>query len=150
MASEICGQRPCPTIPLNPATATWERLEDIRLQKLGLSNKFSRHFNVLRQSYNTNPSMAMKEDRVALGGLSREYTMNVVNATYGSQPQIPGPQRSKTTLEGKKANSIAPFATVGKPTCGYFFSRETDNRKIKFGIPASDLVKWRHFGGPQH
>ncbi len=48
----------------------------------------------------------------------------------------------------KKANSIAPFATLGKPTCGVFFSRETDNKKKKFGIPPSDLMKWRNFPGP--
>lgn len=47
--------------------------------------------------------------------------------------------------ELKKMNSIAPFYTQEKPTCGFFFSRCTDNKKKKFGIPPSDLVKWRSF-----
>ena len=47
--------------------------------------------------------------------------------------------------KGKAANSIAPFHTMSKPTCGVFFSRATDNKKRKFGIPPSDLVKWRSF-----
>ena len=40
-------------------------------------------------------------------------------------------------------NSAAPFFTMQKPTCGYFFSRGTDNKKKKFGIPPSNLVMWR-------
>ena len=40
--------------PFNPdnKTITWERLESLRLQKLGLSNRYSRHFNVLRKNKN--------------------------------------------------------------------------------------------------
>jgi hypothetical protein len=29
-------------------------------------------------------------------------------------------------------NSLAPFYTEEKPTCGFFFSRGTDNKKKKF------------------
>ena len=38
--------------PFHPETKTltWQRLESLRLEKLGLSNRYSRHFNVLRQS----------------------------------------------------------------------------------------------------
>ena len=68
------------------------------------------------------------------------------------QGMVP-PERLATTAAGMKgqesanshSNSLAPFSTVGKPTCGYFFSRVTDNKKKKFGIPPSDLVKWRNF-----
>lgn len=41
------------------------------------------------------------------------------------------------------ANSLAPFASLGKPTCGYFFSRTTDNKKRLTGIPPTNTVKWR-------
>ena len=41
------------------------------------------------------------------------------------------------------SNSLCPFNTVMKPTCGYYFSRGTDNRKKRIGIPPSDLVAWR-------
>lgn len=41
------------------------------------------------------------------------------------------------------SNSTAPFFTMQKPTCGYFFSRATDNKKKKFGIPPCNLVMWR-------
>lgn len=42
-------------------------------------------------------------------------------------------------------NCIAPFSSLGKPTCGHFFSRETDHRKRKTGIPPSNLVEWRSY-----
>ena len=45
-------------------------------------------------------------------------------------------------------NSIAPFHTIMKPTCGYFFNREGDNRRKKLGIPAADLVAWRSVRSP--
>lgn len=43
----------------------------------------------------------------------------------------------------RQVNSLAPFSTLGKYTCGYYFSRGTDNKKRKTGIPPSDLVAWR-------
>ena len=46
-------------------------------------------------------------------------------------------------MQKLKRNKLAPFSTLGKTTCGFNFSRETDNRKKKFGIMPSNLVKWR-------
>ena len=43
----------------------------------------------------------------------------------------------------RQVNSLAPFSTLGKYTCGYYFSRSTDHKKRKTGIPPSDLVAWR-------
>jgi len=40
-------------------------------------------------------------------------------------------------------NSLAPFSTLGKATCGYYFADNTDHKKYKTGIPPSDLVAWR-------
>ena len=40
-------------------------------------------------------------------------------------------------------NSTAPFYTMQKPTCGFYFSRVTDNKKKNFGIPPANLVLWR-------
>lgn len=118
----------------HPKTVTWEKLEAQRLQSLGLSNKYSRHFNVLRSS-REQPRAMMIDDKLATQGM------------------VPGMERQKSqdggTGKSSNSNSMAPFSTVGKPTCGFFFSRETDNKKKKFGIPPSDLVKWRNFA-PQN
>ena len=44
----------------------------------------------------------------------------------------------------KVPNFISPFHTLAlKPTCGYYFSRETDNRKMRIGIAPTDLSAWR-------
>lgn len=41
-------------------------------------------------------------------------------------------------------NSINPFHTAAiKPTCGYFFSQNTDNKRYKIGIHSSNLTAWR-------
>lgn len=107
----------------NPKTLTWERLENKRLSKLGLGSKrYSRHFQRFQRE-SSNMSDPLPATIVKEGGTS--YVI------------IGG--------EKVKMNSIAPFYTEEKPTCGYFFSRQTDNKKKKFGIPPSDLVKWRSF-----
>lgn len=125
---------------VNPQTATWERLEALRLKRLGLSNKYSRHFNVLRTSSGalhraTNLDMeklSFTEDRLAMQGMVPPERLANTGSKNGKE-------------SNNHSNSLAPFSTVGKPTCGYFFSRVTDNKKKKFGIPPSDLVKWRNF-----
>lgn len=44
----------------------------------------------------------------------------------------------------KVPNFVSPFQTMSlKPTCGYYFSRQTDNRKMRIGIPPTDLSAWR-------
>ena len=74
--------------------------------------------------------MALATLRVSRGG----------NGTAGSKPSGNVPH-----MGGVKTNSVAPFATLAKPTCGYFFSRQTDNKKRRTGIPSADLVKWRYY-----
>ena len=102
----------------NQRTITWERLEFIRLKKLHLGpERYSRHFQRFQ----------------------REKSQLRNSLPDGGQYVI-GPNG-----EIKKSNSIAPFSTVGKPTCGFFFSRITDNKKKKIGIPPTNLVKWRSF-----
>lgn len=110
---------------------TWERLEHLRLQKLGLGHRYSRHFNVLRNS--TTPRSQTPSS------LERERTI----AVRGPPQSELRRSKQKDLPADKKNNSIAPFATLEKPTCGFFFTVATDNKKRNFGIPASDLVKWR-------
>jgi len=109
----------------NPRTINWERLEFLRLKKLHLGpERYSRHFSRFQKSE----------------GVDEEPTSSL-------ELQSKQPPQYVITKDGKirKANSIAPFTTVGKPTCGFFFSRVTDNKKKKFGIPPTNLVKWRSF-----
>lgn len=38
---------------------------------------------------------------------------------------------------------MAPFASLGKPTCGYFFTRDISHKKRLIGINPTNTVKWR-------
>ena len=64
---------------------------------------------------------------------------------YALPPKkLPAPADSmKAAMWMTNNNSLAPFASLGKPICGYYFSRSTDNKKRLTGIPATNLVKWR-------
>lgn len=53
------------------------------------------------------------------------------------------PDSIKAAMWMTNVNSLAPFASLGKPTCGFFFSRDTDNKKRRTGIPPTNTVKWR-------
>jgi hypothetical protein len=114
----------------SPKTLTWERLENRRLERLGLGAKrYSRHFQRFQREPTTmsNPefSKPIMETKVE-GGKTQQYVI----------------------IGGEKVlvnNSLAPFYTEEKPTCGFLFSSGTDNKKKTFGMPPSDLVKWRSF-----
>ena len=78
---------------------------------------------------------------------SRHFTQHLVQLTPETVKNVTTTQaRPKTGESGTKLrNNIAPFSSSGKPTCGHFFSRETDHRKRKIGIPPSNLVQWRSY-----
>lgn len=45
-------------------------------------------------------------------------------------------------------NSINPFHTARiKPTCGFFFSQNTDHRRFNIGIKPSNVTEWRSVYG---
>jgi len=109
----------------NPQTVNWERLELMRLRRLNLGpERYSRHFQRFQRT-DEQPTQVTTVDL----NLNKQSTQYVITPTG----------------EIRKSNSIAPFTTVGKATCGFFFARGTDNKKKKFGIPPTNLVKWRSF-----
>uniref|UniRef100_A0A8C3VQH1 Ciliary microtubule inner protein 3 n=1 Tax=Catagonus wagneri TaxID=51154 RepID=A0A8C3VQH1_9CETA len=40
-------------------------------------------------------------------------------------------------------NSLNPFYTLQKPTCGYLYCRHTDHTRKRFDVPSANLVLWR-------
>lgn len=144
--SDGCNQMP----QFNPNTHTiaWQRLEDMRYRSLGLP-KYSRHFNVTRRPQNRK----LGATPMVLTGHSSNFNSfssagSAFGATIDRTPPGGGLVITNTKslgMGGNLDNSLAPFNSVGKSTCGYYFSRTTDNRKIDFGIPPSDLVQWRSF-----
>lgn len=103
---------------------------------------YSRHLQLNRsQSQNENRPFRLENDLV-------------LPSRSSSLP--PSPRRPPTAPDSVKAamwmtnvNSLAPFASLGKPTCGYYFSRITDNKKRVTGIPPTNTVKWRSHNPPQ-
>lgn len=92
--------------------------------------------------------------------LSKDSTDGTLVRSATSVPKSEGSKPLSVKLPGHKTevqvqylsnptmryvNSLAPFSTLGKSTCGYYFSRGTDNKKRKTGIPPSNLVAWRSF-----
>ncbi|KAL6078920.1 hypothetical protein STEG23_025490 [Scotinomys teguina] len=41
------------------------------------------------------------------------------------------------------SNSLNPFYTLQKPTCGYLYRRETDHTRKRFDVPPANLILWR-------
>ncbi|XP_048205153.1 putative uncharacterized protein GUCA1ANB [Perognathus longimembris pacificus] len=41
------------------------------------------------------------------------------------------------------SNSLNPFYTLQKPTCGYLYRRDTDHTRKRFDVPPANLVLWR-------
>ena len=78
-----------------------------------------------------------KQLRVCIWVFSSYYAFRIRSNTEN-------PMRTRIDgTEKLQRNKLAPFSTLEKPTCGFKFSRETDNRKKNFGILPSNLVKWR-------
>lgn len=117
---------------LMESKVTYEALEKKRLEKLNIPTRFSRHILEI----NASPRISTSLDTYA--------------ATSPRQPHKKSNSVEPTSPRQGKVlkNSMAPFITGAvKSTCGYFFSRETDNRKKDMGIPPTNPVKWRsHLG----
>jgi len=109
----------------NPKTIAWERLEKARLESIGLCGRYSRHFNVTRSP--RGPKQP---------GLSG-------SCLHNDKENETTEKRLIEKAGASQNNSLAPFTTVGKSTCGVYFNFNTCNVKRKFGIPPSDLVRWR-------
>ncbi|XP_070100670.1 putative uncharacterized protein CIMIP3 isoform X1 [Equus przewalskii] len=41
------------------------------------------------------------------------------------------------------SNSLNPFYTLQKPTCGYLYRRDTDHTRKRFDVPPANLILWR-------
>lgn len=53
------------------------------------------------------------------------------------------PDHVKIAMWKTGNNSLAPFASLGKPTCGCYFTRDISHKKRLIGINPTNTVKWR-------
>jgi hypothetical protein len=110
-----------------PTSSTaYERFEKLRLKSLGLNEKYSRYYlKRISQPYSTSPSQQLP---------TRLSWCNAAHDATSTSFESPRPEY----------NSVAPFATAGKTTCGYGFRESTDNRRKDFGIDPADIPRWRN------
>ena len=67
------------------------------------------------------------------------YTLDDVGLSRVEPREMVSARKPRTA-----PNFTSPFHSMSlKPTCGYYFSRETDNRKMRIGISPTDLSAWR-------
>jgi len=57
--------------------------------------------------------------------------------------QVDVPEHVKLAMWKTDHNSLAPANSLGKPTCGFFFTRNISHKKRLIGINATNTVKWR-------
>ncbi len=100
----------------------WHRLEQARMRTLGLSTAIPRPFTVTR--FYT-PQRPETRDDAQFPTLKRK--------------QHAPPLATRFSY----INLISPFNTLGKPTCGYYYTGDTDHRRKRLGFPAVDIVRTR-------
>ena len=131
----------------------WCSLLIFSMKKLGIRfDKFSRHYNMARSSQMSIGPRSGMGGYGETGGLVTRSLDPDTGIGHGTQDASGEKGSTRFFLlsgggrSNQLSNSLAPFTTVGKPTCGVFFSRQTDQRKHKFGIAPTNLVKWRSAG----
>uniref|UniRef100_A0A8C9GM56 Uncharacterized protein n=1 Tax=Piliocolobus tephrosceles TaxID=591936 RepID=A0A8C9GM56_9PRIM len=81
-------------------------------------------------------SQAWKQDREQ--SLAAAYVPVVVD----SKGQNPDKLRFNF-YTSQYSNSLNPFYTLQKPTCGYLYRRDTDYTRKRFDVPPANSVLWR-------
>ena len=84
MAEIMSGRKPSRTLDnrsphalpfiIDRGTITWERLENLRLKKLGLGNRYSRHFGVKRQINNMDSARSFELGPCSTSNKSLRFT----------------------------------------------------------------------------
>ncbi|KFO36158.1 hypothetical protein H920_02370 [Fukomys damarensis] len=65
-----------------------------------------------------------------------------VPVAVGPQGQTLGPLRA-TFYTAQYSNSLSPFYTLQKPTCGYLYRRDTDHTRKRFNVPPANVALWQ-------
>ncbi|XP_054992660.1 putative uncharacterized protein GUCA1ANB [Sorex araneus] len=61
-------------------------------------------------------------------------------------PVVVGPRGARaefTVYSPQYSNSLSPFYTLQKPTCGYLYSRAVDHSRKRLDVPPANLAMWQ-------
>ncbi|KAG5196904.1 hypothetical protein MJG53_017276 [Ovis ammon polii x Ovis aries] len=81
-------------------------------------------------------SLSWKQDR--------EQTLAAAYVPVVVDPRGQNPDKLRFNFyTSQYSNSLNPFYTLQKPTCGYLYRRDTDHTRKRFDVPPANLVLWR-------
>ncbi|XP_020739929.2 putative uncharacterized protein CIMIP3 isoform X2 [Odocoileus virginianus] len=81
-------------------------------------------------------SLSWKQDR--------ERTLAAAYVPVVVDPRGQNPDKLRFNFyTSQYSNSLNPFYTLQKPTCGYLYRRDTDHTRKRFDVPPANLVLWR-------
>ncbi|XP_049747908.1 putative uncharacterized protein CIMIP3 [Loxodonta africana] len=74
----------------------------------------------------------------------REQSLAAAYVPVVVDPRGQNPDRLRFNFyTSQYSNSLNPFYTVQKPTCGYLYRRDTDHTRKHFDVPSANVVLWR-------
>ncbi|XP_055981878.1 putative uncharacterized protein CIMIP3 [Sorex fumeus] len=96
------------------------------------------------------PSTSCPRQKTPAGGGKKEgpwARKESLGALY--LPVVVGPPGAKadklrfTFYSPRYSNSLSPFYTLQKPTCGYLYSRAIDHTRKRLEVPPANLAMWQ-------
>ncbi|XP_012496285.1 PREDICTED: uncharacterized protein LOC105807452 [Propithecus coquereli] len=74
----------------------------------------------------------------------REQSLAAAYVPVVVDPRGQNPDRLRFNFyTSQYSNSLNPFYTLQKPTCGYLYRRDTDHTRKRFDVPSANLILWR-------
>lgn len=114
------------------------------IRRLGLSRPLSINDQTQIQETGGYPHSSQRGSRIQDNfPISYELTKKPLPTIELELKPADVPEHVKIAMWKTGHNSLAPFASLGKPTCGYFFTRTVSHKKRLIGINATNTVKWR-------
>ncbi|XP_012628674.1 ciliary microtubule inner protein 3 [Microcebus murinus] len=74
----------------------------------------------------------------------REQSLAAAYVPVVVDPRGPNPDKLRFHFyTSQYSNSLNPFYTLQKPTCGYLYRRDTDHTRKRFDVPSANVMLWR-------
>lgn len=121
----------------NQQLQRWYTLEGLRLRNLGLQRRLRWQPH---SPGNSSPRQSIQSAREGYRSSTESPRGRTMSARIDQEREMelmPLPDTNGFH------NTLAPFKTNDKPTCGFYFSRDIDHRKKQHGLIAADVPKWR-------
>ncbi|XP_034847050.1 putative uncharacterized protein CIMIP3 [Mirounga angustirostris] len=141
--------RPCPLAARLPARA--HRRQVLRAPPLAWKceppGQDSKKPSVPNQEPKTPSGKKVKSPHPALSRSwkqAREQTLVAAYMPVVVDPRGQNPDKLRFNFyTSQHSNSLNPFSTLQKLTCGYLYQRDTDHTRKRLDVPPANLALWR-------